>query len=140
MQRPVLIVCSLLGGALMFTVGFLYLLFEKKILTKESIGTKSNEKSRLLLGAQLGLVLLSMIVTKSSIGYIQARQGLPLGVLAVGWTTLVSSLFVPQLHGLYPNSHYVHRLMVLFLQFAPTFVILSISYEGLFYFAFCCCL
>lgn len=29
-----------------------------------------------------------MIVTKSSIYYVQARQGLPLGVLVVGWTTL----------------------------------------------------
>lgn len=130
----------LLGGGLMFTIGFLYLVFENKILAKESIDPKSNEKSRLLLGVQLGLVLLSMLVTKQSIGYIQARQGLPVGVLAVGWATLVSSLFVPQLHGLYPNSHYVHRLVVLFLQFSPTFVILSISYEGLFYVAFCSCL
>jgi phosphatidylinositol glycan class N len=81
-----------------------------------------------------------MIVTKSSIDYIQARQGIPLGVLVVGRATLLASLFVPQLHSLYPNSHYVHRLVVIFLQFAPTFIILSISYEGLFYFAFCMCL
>jgi phosphatidylinositol glycan class N len=29
-----------------------------------------------------------MIVTNSSIHYVQARQGLPLGVLVVGWATL----------------------------------------------------
>jgi phosphatidylinositol glycan class N len=135
----------MLGGALMFAVGTLYLLFEKNILAEskskaELAEHELNDKSRIILGVQLGLVLLSMIVTNSSIGYIQARQGLPVGVLVVGWATLLGSLFIPQLHGLYPNSHYVHRLVVIFLQFSPTFIILSISYEGLFYFAFCMCL
>lgn len=135
----------LLGGALMFAVGALYLFFEKTILADSNADNQLanpslNEKSRLILSVQLGLVLLSMIVTKSSISYIQARQGLPLGVLVVGWATLLASLFLPQLHTLYPNSHYIHRLVVIFLQFAPTFIILTISYEGLFYFAFCLCL
>jgi phosphatidylinositol glycan class N len=135
----------LLGGGLMFAVGVLYLIFEKSILADTDSADELtepglNEKSRIILSVQLGLVLLSMIVTKSSIGYIQARQGLPLGVLVVGWATLVGSLFMPQLHGLYPNSHYIHRLVVIFLQFAPTFIILTISYEGLFYVAFCLCL
>ena len=52
----------------------------------------------------------------------------------------MGSFLVPQLHGLYPNKHYMHRLVVMFLQFAPTFIILTISYEGLFYLAFCLCL
>jgi phosphatidylinositol glycan class N len=34
------------------------------------------------------------------------------------------------------NSHYMHRLLVIFLTCAPAFVILTISYEGLFYLAF----
>jgi phosphatidylinositol glycan class N len=135
----------LVGGALMFAVGALYLLFEKSILAEtnsndELAEPRLDDKSRVILSVQLGLVLLSMIVTKSSIGYIQARQGLPLGVLVVGRATLFVSLFLPQLHRLYPNSNYIHRLVVIFLQFAPTFIILTISYEGLFYFAFCLCL
>ena len=44
---------------------------------------------------------------------------------------------MPFLHGLFPNRHYLHRLLVIFLTFSPTLVLLTISYEGLFYFAFC---
>lgn len=39
-------------------------------------------------------------------------------------------------HKLEPTTHYMHRLMVIFLACAPTFVILTISYEGLFYVTF----
>ena len=50
---------------------------------------------------------------------------------------IVASLSVPFLHGLQPNNHYLHRLVIIFLTFSPVFIILTISYEGLFYFTFC---
>jgi len=43
---------------------------------------------------------------------------------------------MPTTYRLQPNNHYMHRLLVIFLTCAPTFVILTISYEGLFYLAF----
>lgn len=52
----------------------------------------------------------------------------------------MTSLILPFAHGLQPNNHYLHRLVVLFLAFGPMFIILTISYEGLFYFAFSCTL
>ncbi|OCL10487.1 GPI ethanolamine phosphate transferase 1 [Glonium stellatum] len=136
----------LLGGSLMVAVGILYLLFEKSILansgsTKDELASPSADGlSRTILGLQIGLVVLAMVVTKSSITSIQAREGLPLGTQVIGWAVLVASLTVPFLHGLRPNSHYIHRLAVIFLAFAPSFIILTISYEGLFYFAFFMCL
>lgn len=48
----------------------------------------------------------------------------------------VLPFFMPLLHRMQPNNHYLHRLMVIYLTFAPTFVILTISYEGLFYLGF----
>jgi phosphatidylinositol glycan class N len=43
---------------------------------------------------------------------------------------------MPLFHRLQSNNHYLNRLVIIFLTFSPIFVILSISYEGLFYFAF----
>ncbi|KAF2877516.1 GPI ethanolamine phosphate transferase 1 [Massariosphaeria phaeospora] len=135
----------LLGGAMAFAVGALYLLWEKTHVPNvpdegENAASVSVNLSHIVLGIQLGLVALSMIVTRSSIWYIHARTGLPLGTKAVGWATLGLSLITPSLERFQPNKYYIHRLVVLFLQFAPTFVILTISYEGLFYFAFSVCL
>lgn len=45
----------------------------------------------------------------------------------------VASLTVPFLHAFNPRDHYLHRLVVIFLAFGPLFIILTISYEGLFY-------
>jgi GPI ethanolamine phosphate transferase 1 len=48
----------------------------------------------------------------------------------------VVSLLMPLTYRMQDNAHYMHRLVVMFLTCAPTFVILTISYEGLFYVAF----
>ncbi|RAK95451.1 mannose-ethanolamine phosphotransferase MCD4 [Aspergillus ibericus CBS 121593] len=129
------------SGLLMFFTGLLYLLFEDYVLGQKSSTQSSfaisSRGSRTIMGAQLGMVLLALIVTRSSATSIQAKQGLPFGNQVVGWFVLVASLLLPFLYRLYSNSHYLHRLMVLFLTFSPTFIILTISYEGLFYFVFC---
>lgn len=41
----------------------------------------------------------------------------------------------PFFHAFSPQDHYLHRLVVVFLAFGPLFIILTISYEGLFYFS-----
>ncbi|KAF4264083.1 hypothetical protein CNMCM8812_003728 [Aspergillus fumigatus] len=130
------------GALLMFFTGLFYLLFEDTILkhsksSGHAPGAISSLGSRVIMGMQVGMVLLALIVTRSSVSSLQAKQGLPFGNQVVGWFVLVASLVLPFFHRLYPNSHYLHRLMVLFLTFSPTFIILTISYEGLFYFVFC---
>ncbi|GKZ83925.1 glycosyl phosphatidyl inositol anchor synthesis [Aspergillus niger] len=130
------------GGLLMFFTGLLYLLFENRILGKKEHPTQLSITlpscgSRTIMGMQLGMVMLALIVTRSSAMSLQAKEGLPFGNQVVGWFVLVTSLLLPFLYRLYPNRHYLHRLMVLFLTFSPSFIILTISYEGLFYFVFC---
>jgi GPI ethanolamine phosphate transferase 1 len=46
-------------------------------------------------------------------------------------------MLMPLAHRRYPNNNYTHKRMVLFLTCAPAFIILTISYEGFFYIAFC---
>ncbi|KAM3436815.1 hypothetical protein MY4824_004098 [Beauveria thailandica] len=132
----------LAGGVSMVIIGVLYLSFEDTVLSDfakppASSESLSNPLSRTLMGAQIGLTILAMIVTRSSALSLAAKTGLPLGNQVVGWTVLILSLLMPFAHRLQPNSNYMHRLMLIFLTCSPTFVILTISYEGLFYVAFC---
>ncbi|KAK7752069.1 Glycosyl phosphatidyl inositol anchor synthesis [Diatrype stigma] len=132
----------MIGGSLMVIAGILYLIFEDEILAdrsssvRASFPRKTRRLSRTILGVQIGLILLAMLVTRSSALSLQAKQGLPRGNQAVGWLVLIVSFLMPIAHRLEPNTHYLHRLFVIFLTCAPTFVILTISYEGLFYFTF----
>ncbi|WPG99402.1 GPI ethanolamine phosphate transferase 1 [Acrodontium crateriforme] len=120
-----------LGGFLILLIGVAYIAFEKSITSQ----TKVDKLSRTILGLQVGLVALSMIVTRTSVASLQAKQGLPLGAQVMGWITLITSLIFPFLHGFQTQDHYLHRLVVIFLGLGPLFVILTISYEGLFYVA-----
>jgi len=130
-----------LGGSLILVLGIAYIAFEKSLLTgtttaKDGLSSnKADGVARLILGIQVGLVALAMLVTRSSVASLRAKQGLPLGAQVMGWITLVASLVVPFLHALNPQDRYTHRLAVIFLAFGPLFIILTISYEGLFYFA-----
>ena len=76
----------------MVSVGVLYLLFEKSITSSSSDGKvrqpSMDSLSRTIIGAQVGLVVLAMIVTRSSIASLQAKQGLPFGNQVVGWQVL----------------------------------------------------
>ncbi|KAK3944805.1 Phosphatidylinositolglycan class N-domain-containing protein [Diplogelasinospora grovesii] len=130
----------MIGGALMVVIGIMYLIFEDFVLADFSPPLKSssprNHTSRTLVGIQTGLTILSMIITRSSALSLQAKKGLPPGNQVLGWIVLVASLLMPVAYRLQPNNHYMHRILVIFLTCAPTFVILTISYEGLFYLAF----
>ncbi|KAL6881528.1 PigN domain-containing protein [Trichoderma novae-zelandiae] len=130
------------SGVIMSLIGLLYMIFEPFVLSDfSSMGAESNKQtnsllSRVATGIQVGLIILATVVTRSSALSIQAKQGLPLGNQVMGWAVLISSFLTPLLHRLSPNSNFMHRLAMMFFTCAPTFIILTISYEGLFYVAF----
>ncbi|KAG6038715.1 Glycosyl phosphatidyl inositol anchor synthesis [Claviceps citrina] len=130
----------MLGGIIMFIIGLLYMAFEDVVLSDFTWSAKASAPrkviQRSLTGIQVGLIALSMVITRSSALSLQAKQGLPLGNQIAGWFVLIVSILMPISYRLQPNNHYLHRLVVIFLTCAPTFVILTISYEGLFYAVF----
>lgn len=69
----------------MVSVGVLYLVFEKSILASSKASNSRDSLSQGILGAQIGLIILAMFVTRSSIASLQAKQGLPLGNQVMGW-------------------------------------------------------
>lgn len=80
------------GGLLMFFTGVLYLLFENAIIGNGSAsrhsGNISSLGSRIIMGMQVGMVLLALIVTRSTVASLKAREGLPFGNQVIGWFVL----------------------------------------------------
>ncbi|CAN6630432.1 GPI ethanolamine phosphate transferase 1 [Trichomonascus vanleenenianus] len=130
---PVLKVESLVqivsAGVIMVFAGFYYTFVLCKVL-------HLRKTSLMIVGVQIGLIALSVVITYFTVLSLQARQGLPLGNQLIGWAVLIGSVVVPFFHLLRPVSDYRFRLLVIFLAFAPTFVILTISNEGWFYVTF----
>ncbi|ESW96542.1 GPI ethanolamine phosphate transferase 1 [Ogataea parapolymorpha DL-1] len=86
---------------------------------------------------QLGLVALAIVSTSKAVVSLQRREGLPKDAQVLGWLNLGLSLLVlPVLHQLRPDPSYKTRFLIIFLAFSPTFVILTISFETLFYVLF----
>ena len=72
----------------MFTLGVAYLLSDGRTGKPVGLPPANMFWSRVVLGIQSGLILLAMIVTRSSVASLQAKQGLPVGNQVVGWLIL----------------------------------------------------
>ena len=105
-------------------------------MARLSVVIQFSSFTRAVVGLQLGLIALATTVTRSAVLSLQARQGLPLGCQIIGWITLVASVIVPFAHSWRPVPDYRFRMLTIYMAFAPTFIILTVSFEGLFYIAF----
>lgn len=99
-------------------------------------GHLNDSLTKILLATQIFLIGVSIYSTNTSIISLQARTGLPLHSQIVGWIVLVVSLVVmPLLHYFFGSTskNLKLRFFIIAVTFAPYFLILTISFESLFY-------
>lgn len=77
----------------MVLIGLLYLAFEDYVLSgfsnkPKQPSARAGHLSRIITGVQVGLILLAILVTRSSALSLQAKQGLPRGNQILGWLIL----------------------------------------------------
>ncbi|GAA6007215.1 hypothetical protein JCM11491_003047 [Sporobolomyces phaffii] len=89
---------------------------------------------------EMALVVACNLVTCSSARSLQLKKGLPTRNQYLGWAILAVSTLLAIFHGRPRGQAPLTRLSVLLLSFGPAFVLLSLSYEALFYCVFCCAL
>ncbi|OLY78381.1 GPI ethanolamine phosphate transferase 1 [Smittium mucronatum] len=155
------LITSTIGGLIISAVGVVSVIYSDMfIVPKTESKTKktqiSNEKSlsffnefdsstlcKMLLATQTFFVLLSTLLVYSTSTSLRNRKGLPVVNQFLSWILLTTSSIIPFVH-LIPfvgnlfteNQHFLYRLIVIFLAFGTPMVILSISYESLFYCSF----
>ncbi|KAI8800970.1 Phosphatidylinositolglycan class N-domain-containing protein [Cladochytrium replicatum] len=96
----------------------------------------ANESTRTKPGYPTFLVVLSSLVVISTSYALEKKEGLPLLNSLMSWSILGITLAMPSIDSVRRGQHFLRRLVVIYLSFAPIFILLSISYEVLFYVAF----
>ncbi|KAJ3161469.1 Glycosyl phosphatidyl inositol anchor synthesis [Geranomyces michiganensis] len=85
---------------------------------------------------EIAIAIISVLTTLDTTFRLRAKTGLPLLNQTISWSVLALAGIIPLVDAVHRGQHYLRRLTVLYLAFAPVFVQLTISYEALFYVCF----
>ncbi|GAA5965459.1 hypothetical protein JCM21900_006306 [Sporobolomyces salmonicolor] len=95
------------------------------------------ERARWMVISEMLATVAALVATACSAMSLQRKQGLPRFWQYVGWIVLTFSSTLPILQGRPHGQRTLVRLAPLLFAFGPAFIILSLSYEALFYAFFC---
>ncbi|OMJ24019.1 GPI ethanolamine phosphate transferase 1 [Smittium culicis] len=146
---------STFGGLCISLVGVVSVIYCDKLAIPTSKKTiqKTSTKSEFIssyensinfnklgLSIQTFFALLSTLLVYITSISLKNRTGLPLINQFLSWVLILVSSIIPYIH-LIPflsnfyskDQHYLHRLITIFLSFGTPMILLSISYESLFY-------
>ncbi|KAF8977678.1 Glycosyl phosphatidyl inositol anchor synthesis [Entomortierella lignicola] len=124
------------SGGLILTISGIFAVL---VVPKVTAGVEPQQQSyartaKTVMIFQTILIALSAIIVNSTVKSLAAHEGLPRLNQTLSWIILFITGSIPFLYGARSSQHYLLRLAIIFLSFAPTFVLLSTSYESIFYF------
>lgn len=116
------------SGLLMVMIGFIGYSMLKPFMSKITSS---------IISLQITFILISIYSLSKSIISLSNRNGLPRDAQIINWSMLILSLILPSiLHIKFLNRDYRVRFLITFLTLSPTFLILTISFESMFYILF----
>ncbi|KAG0267894.1 Glycosyl phosphatidyl inositol anchor synthesis [Actinomortierella ambigua] len=127
----------LTGGVMLALSGVAAIIYAPKMtlaLGSADAHAQTVTTARVVMTFQTALIALSTLIVSDTVNSLQRKQGLPLLNQLASWAILVISTSVPFVYGARSSQHYLQRLVVIYLAFAPIFILLSISFEAIFYF------
>ncbi|KAG7191648.1 Glycosyl phosphatidyl inositol anchor synthesis [Scheffersomyces spartinae] len=104
------------------------------VVAFNSIYNNIGQHHRALVVAQFVNIIVITFTTNISVVSLQNNEGLPLYTQVLGWVIFILSLVVvPVAYAKDPSPDIKLRLLMIYLAFIPTFIVLTISFELLFY-------
>ncbi|KAF9582958.1 Glycosyl phosphatidyl inositol anchor synthesis [Lunasporangiospora selenospora] len=124
----------LAGGLLLTLSGVFAFAVVPGIIADNDPDSETARTAQNVMAFQTALIALTTLIVNETVESLAAHEGLPFVNQTLSWIILVITGSIPFVYGARTNQHYLLRLVIIYLSFAPIFILLSISYEAIFYF------
>lgn len=121
---------SVAGGILIVLSGVLaVILIPRYIQAALPTSTTSNPGVMIdisIVWTQIGIILASIVVVCHTSWSLNNKRGLPFLNAVTSWIILATCIAIPVIDRFSKSEHYLKRLVIVYLSFAPVFILLSV--------------